>query len=205
LIDTLKSFYHAEKIKIKEFALLMLAVVLLLSLGVGFRHPRTTTQVVFAGIGLFFSLGWYCPGILRPVYALWMVFAFVLGYVNTRIFLALVFYVIITPIALLLRVFEVDPLDRGWGNRKKRAKISSYWRKRTSPANGDANWYLSQFDARPGPGTRHKRNVFFELFYFLISRRSLWLVMIFFVLLIVGTLFVFLQTSVIAPFIYTIF
>ena len=45
------------------------------------------------------------PKGISPIYRGWMVIASVLGWVNTRLILALVFYVIIFPIGILLRIF----------------------------------------------------------------------------------------------------
>ena len=44
-----------------------------------------------------------------------------------------------------------------------------------------------------------------ELFYFLKSRKKLWLSPIIIVLLVLGSLLIFAQGSVLAPFIYTLF
>ena len=51
------------------------------------------------------------PGRLGPVYRLWMRFAEVLGWINTRIILGLVFFLIILPVGLLMRLFN-DPMRR---------------------------------------------------------------------------------------------
>lgn len=46
----------------------------------------------------------YPKGIF-PIYRGWMTIASVLGWVNTRVILALIFYLIIFPIGILLRIF----------------------------------------------------------------------------------------------------
>ena len=46
----------------------------------------------------------YAKGIY-PIYRVWMLFAGTIGWVNTRIILAFIFYIIILPIGYLLRVF----------------------------------------------------------------------------------------------------
>lgn len=52
------------------------------------------------------------PDSLRLVYRPWMRFAHVLGLVNTRLILGLIFFVVFTPLALLFRLSGRDPLDR---------------------------------------------------------------------------------------------
>ena len=64
-------------------------------------------------------------GILRPnllcyPYKAWMAIGHLLGWINSRIILSLVFIFILQPIALIMKVFGYDPL------RKKKNSQSSY-------------------------------------------------------------------------------
>lgn len=45
---------------------------------------------------------------------LWWKLAHILGWINTRILLSVVFYVILLPMALLSRIFTRDPLKIKW-------------------------------------------------------------------------------------------
>jgi hypothetical protein len=56
----------------------------------------------------------------------WMVFAMALGFVNTRILLTLFFYLVLTPIGLLLRLFGKDPLHLSLDSKAK-----TYWTPKT--------------------------------------------------------------------------
>jgi len=56
----------------------------------------------------------------------WMTLAEALGYVNSRILLSLLFYGILTPVGLAVRLAGHDPLER------RKAVEGSYWRKRAS-------------------------------------------------------------------------
>ncbi|WP_296622206.1 SxtJ family membrane protein [Marivirga sp.] len=51
---------------------------------------------------------------------LWMKLALILGWINTRIILSLIFYLFLTPIALFSRLFTKDPL------RLKQPKDSNF-------------------------------------------------------------------------------
>lgn len=62
---------------------------------------------------------------LKPVYDLWMKFAAVLAWVNTRIILIVMFYLVFTPIGLIMRIFGMDVL----GLKIERNK-ESYWLKK---------------------------------------------------------------------------
>jgi len=65
------------------------------------------------------------PFILRPIYVGWMKFAFVLGWINTRLILGIFFYLILTPVGLIMRLFGRDPL-----HRKFDRDATTYWAKR---------------------------------------------------------------------------
>ena len=64
------------------------------------------------------------PAILRPLHSPWMKFAEVLGVINTKLLLALFFFVGLTPIGALMRVFGNDPMNRTFAKRKAGV---SYW------------------------------------------------------------------------------
>jgi hypothetical protein len=78
------------------------------------------------GVALFFLLsGLFAYPVLRPIYIGWMKFAFVLGWVNTRVILSVFFYLVITPVGLVMRLFGRDPM-----NRKFDRSVASYWVRR---------------------------------------------------------------------------
>lgn len=58
------------------------------------------------GLGLVFPIS------LGPVYRIWMKFGHVLGWINTRIILGILFYIVVLPMGLLMRLFGNDPMDR---------------------------------------------------------------------------------------------
>jgi hypothetical protein len=52
------------------------------------------------------------PSLLAPVYKIWMHVGHALGWVNTRIILGVIYYVLLLPIGLLMRLFGKDPMTR---------------------------------------------------------------------------------------------
>jgi hypothetical protein len=71
------------------------------------------------------ALAWIVPVALLPVYRAWMLLAEGLLWINTRILLALVFYGMVTPTGLLMRLFGRDPMERRFDRR-----AATYWSKR---------------------------------------------------------------------------
>jgi hypothetical protein len=64
--------------------------------------------------GVLATWGLVAPGTLLPVYRVWMKFAAVLGWINTRLILGFVFYAMITPIGLVARLFGRDSMQKSF-------------------------------------------------------------------------------------------
>ena len=83
-----------------------------------------------AGASLFFLLsGLFFQRVLRPIHASWMKVAHVLGWVNTRLLLGLFFYLVLTPVGLVIRLFGKDLIQQKIDRSRK-----SYWVKRETGA-----------------------------------------------------------------------
>lgn len=54
------------------------------------------------------------PKSLKPIYRAWMTIGDVLGWINTRIILGVVFYGVVTPIGVYRRWRGQDSMRRGW-------------------------------------------------------------------------------------------
>ena len=57
---------------------------------------------------LILAITW--PGMLLYPYKAWMKLGYILGWINSRIILGLVFIIILQPIAFIMRIFGHDPL-----------------------------------------------------------------------------------------------
>lgn len=54
------------------------------------------------------------PGTLAFVFHGWMILGGLLGWINTRIILGIVFYLVFFPVGSVMRLRGWDPLRRGW-------------------------------------------------------------------------------------------
>ncbi len=126
-----------DKKKLREFGITMGAVFLFISGLFLFRQRYTGATYSLLVSCIFSIMGLVCPVVLGPVYVVWMRFAFILGWVNTRIILIILFYFIFTPLGLLLRLFKVDLLER-------ESKAGSYWKKKEK-AGGAMSDYERRF------------------------------------------------------------
>lgn len=73
------------------------------------------------GSALVFG-GLFVPLVLKPLHVAWMTLALVLGYVMTRVLLTAVFYLVVTPTGLVIRLLGKDPLQR-----RIDPEASTYW------------------------------------------------------------------------------
>jgi hypothetical protein len=76
-----------------------------------FLLSKPLANSAFYIAGFLIILAIVFPNGLDPIYKVWMRIGLTLGWINTRIILALVFYLILTPISFLLRIFK-DPMTR---------------------------------------------------------------------------------------------
>jgi len=112
------------------------ALCLLVFGGLGLWHlPATRGQVMLAlGVGLGLpGLAW--PALLRPVFVGWLFAVFPVGWLASRLALAIVYFGAITPLALWLRLRGRDALGL-------RGRAETYWTPHDAP---DAASYYRQY------------------------------------------------------------
>ncbi len=80
--------------------------------------------LIMAGLLLFSGL--WKPAILVPLYRGWMALAFAMGWVVSHVILILFYFLVITPIGLILRLVGKELMDVSF--KKKRP---SYWVRRS--------------------------------------------------------------------------
>ena len=61
------------------------------------------------------------PNFLKLPYKVWMKIGLILGWINSKIILGIVFFLILIPISIMMKLFKHDPL-----NRKQSNNISTY-------------------------------------------------------------------------------
>ncbi len=79
---------------------------------IGDKTSETWPIWPFIIMSVFWTIALVAPQILRPVNDIWLKIGNILGFINTRIILGLMFFVMIFPIGLLLKIFGKDSMDR---------------------------------------------------------------------------------------------
>ena len=107
----------------RDFGLIVGGVFVLLSVWWFYRGKFFTAREVTLPLGaLLVVLGLVFPRALFWPNKAWMALAEGLAFVSTRIILGLVFFVIVSPIGLIKRMFGWDPLNRRAGASE------TYWK-----------------------------------------------------------------------------
>jgi len=83
---------------------------------------------IFLGSAAAAAVGWFRPGWLRVMYVVWMAAVFPIGLVVSHVLMAAVFYLVVTPIGLIMAVLGRDPMQRKFDRDAK-----TYWQPRAQP------------------------------------------------------------------------
>jgi len=116
---------------LRNFGLIM-GVMLVLVFGLllpWIWNAETLPMWPWVAAGVFALWGLLIPATLAPVFSIWMKIGHVLGWVNTRIIMGFIFYIIIFPIGFVIRLFGGDlinkRLDSNASTYRKISKVPS--------------------------------------------------------------------------------
>ena len=130
LRDDIKQLKTSPR-ELRKFGLTVGGVFVLLGALFWLRHKPSAPYLLAPGL-LLLVLGAVWPQALKYVYLGWMTLAFLLGFVVSNVLLTLLFFLVITPIGLVARLFGKDflslKLDRTattyWIRRERRGPKS---------------------------------------------------------------------------------
>jgi hypothetical protein len=90
-------------------------------------------------LGGFFALAYYAlPPLRGPMFRAWMTLTFPLAWLVSHLVLGACYYLVLTPIGVILRLCRYDPLQRRF-----EPSASTYWLRRSE--RGEPLRYLKQF------------------------------------------------------------
>jgi hypothetical protein len=120
IIQEIKNIDNSKP-ALKKFGI-TIGIVLFVIAGLLFYNNNSV--YIYWGIASLILMvsGLVFPILLKPLNFIWMSFAVVLGYFMNRLILGILFYIVMTPIGLLAKLFGKDFLDR-----KIEKEKSSYW------------------------------------------------------------------------------
>tara|TARA_B100000963_G_C22497946_1_gene612375 strand:+ start:280 stop:660 length:381 start_codon:yes stop_codon:yes gene_type:complete len=113
-----------QKNKNRSFGLLFFIVFLALALWLFLKNGEINLYLISIGL-IFLVLGLLNSKILTPLNKAWVKLGEILGRIIAPIVMAIVYFLILTPISLLVRLFGKDLIGMKFSN-----DIKSYWVKR---------------------------------------------------------------------------
>ncbi len=124
---------------LRQFAALWIIFFAAMAAWQAWAHDRWTLAAVLGILAVTVGpLGLARPEWLRPVFVVWMVLAFPIGWLVSRVVLAVVFFGLFTPLALVFRLTGRDVL----GLRRSK-DATTYWQTKPMPTNPRS--YFQQF------------------------------------------------------------
>lgn len=115
-----------DRTTLRKFGFLMATALVLIGLIIFTKHKHSVTPTVVMALSFMLitiSIAIFAPLLLKYPYILWMRLAGILSWVNTRLLLAIIFYLVFSPVGLFRRLFRIDLLERGPGPLN-----DSYWK-----------------------------------------------------------------------------
>tara|TARA_B100000795_G_scaffold259002_1_gene233581 strand:+ start:244 stop:633 length:390 start_codon:yes stop_codon:yes gene_type:complete len=110
----------------KSFGVVFFLFFLIISIYPIFKEGDLRIWSLILSI-IFLILGLLNSSILTPLNKLWFKFGIILGNIVSPIVMGLVFFLVVTPTSLLMKIFRKDILNL------KKNKTKSYWIEKTGP------------------------------------------------------------------------
>lgn len=130
---------NPSKKDLRIFSLAMLAFLAFVGWVVWHKTGSAAAGAGVAALGIAFALlGLAAPRAVRPVFVVLMVINYPIGWVVTHVVMALIFYVVVTPLGVIMRLCGRDPMERRFDPSTK-----SYWKPRRTET--DSSRYFRQF------------------------------------------------------------
>lgn len=125
---------------LRQFAALFLVFFVGLGVSRAFRAGAwSTPDIVLASAGVAVGLlGLVRPLAIRWVYTGWLVAAFPIGWTVSQLMLAVLFYGVFTPVAVVFRIMKRDAL-----RLRRPSAAGTFWTAKDQP--NDSRGYLRQF------------------------------------------------------------
>ena len=121
-------------VQARKTALIVAGVLAAIALWNLYRGRMTQVAVFGSIAGLLVVIGLLVPAAARAFHNLWMGLAGILGYINSRILLSLLYYGVFTPVGVVRRLLGRDPM------RRRAPAESSYWIQRENTRQSKAQF-----------------------------------------------------------------
>jgi hypothetical protein len=122
---------------LRQFAVAWLVFFGILAARLYYRGHHTAGEIVAVVAIVVGMVGLVKPLFVKRVFVTWMILAFPMGWFVSQVMLLVMYYVFLTPVALVFRLMGRDLLMR-----KRQPKRASYWVPKQTPR--DVRSYFRQ-------------------------------------------------------------
>jgi hypothetical protein len=127
--------------QLKQFGIIWLGFFVAVGAVAWVKAGSAVLSGALWGLAVFVPVvGWLVPRVMRWVYLGMSYLAWPIGFVISHILLAIVYYLVFTPIGLVMRLFGYDPLTR-----RSDLSAESYWCLRAKADANQTRRYFRQF------------------------------------------------------------
>jgi Saxitoxin biosynthesis operon protein SxtJ len=127
---------NPSKKELRTFGLCALAFLALVAWIVFRRTSSMPVAAGLVGLGVILAaLGFLFPRALRPVWIVLMVVNYPIGWVLTHVVMSIIFYLVVSPVGVIMRLSGRDPMERRFDRSAK-----TYWKPRHSDP-GSARYF----------------------------------------------------------------
>ncbi|MEX2140396.1 MAG: SxtJ family membrane protein [Pirellulales bacterium] len=130
--------WNPNRRELRQFAALWVGFFGLIGVYCLLVSGSLTAAVALWAISVIGIVGWFVPSFIRPPYVVWLALAMPIGWTISHLLLLIMFYLVLTPIGLIMRVCGYDPLQRRFDR-----SAQSYWH--DLEQNKDFDQYFKQF------------------------------------------------------------
>ncbi len=130
---------NPSKKELRQFAIFQLLFCLLVSGWLVYKYQFQIAAIAISLVSVIILIvGRVKPKLIRFIFVLLMVITFPIGWVVSHVIIFAVYYLLITPIGIIMKLVGYDPLHRKIDKNK-----GSYWIKR--PENKNSDRYFRQY------------------------------------------------------------
>ena len=120
LSEEIKNIKESNK-DLRKFGITVGVVLIMIAAFLFWKQHNIYFYFGIAGVFLFLA-GLIIPIILKPINKAWMTLAIIMGWVMTRVILTILFFIILTPVGFLSKLFRKDFLNQKIDHNK-----DTYW------------------------------------------------------------------------------
>jgi hypothetical protein len=130
--------WNPNQRELRQFSLLWIVFFGLIGVYCLWAKGAPTAAAAFWVVATAGPVGYFRPAWARPIYVLWMALTMPVGWVISHLVLLVVYYLVVTPIGLIMRLVGYDPMQRTLDR-----SADSYWTEHESSEGADR--YFKQY------------------------------------------------------------